>query len=466
MLLTMSLAAVLAAGPEITVYNQGFGLVKETRRLKVPAGRSELAITDVAALIDPTSVSFVARKDAFRVLEQNYRYDLVNAQAILAKSVGGRVRLIRTIGGVKDVLEGTLLSAPTALVNDGSGARTTYNGVVIRTDDGRIVLDPTGEIEVLSIPEGMISRPTLVWDVEAPAASEGDVDLSYITQGMSWSADYVLTLLPSSKADLQGWVTMNNQSGATFKDAKLKLLAGEVNVARPNAPPRMEMAEFTGVARGKASDFAEESLFEYHLYTLDRPATLRDKETKQLSLLQGQGVPFMKRLVVDSLQGFGRYLPNEGEIGTGTIKPLVQIEFRNDKKSNLGMPLPAGRFRVYQRDASGSTQLLGEDRIDHTPREEKLTLNIGRSFDVVAERKRTEFTRVDKRTTRERFEIEVRNRKAEATEVTVIERRYGDWKVIAKSQEFVKADANTAVFTVRLAPNETRTVDYTVETKF
>lgn len=451
---------------EVTVYNQGFALVKQTRRIPVPAGEGRVAIEDVAARIDPTSVSFVPRTGALRVLEQNYRYDLVGKDAILAKSVGGRVRFTRTMGNEKDVLEGTLISSPTAIVNNGDGAQTTYNGVVIKLDNGRLVLDPTGEIEVLSLPEGLISKPTLEWTVQGDTAGEALVDLAYITQGASWSADYVLTLSPASRADLQGWVTLNNQSGATFTDATLKLLAGDVNVER-RRPAREAMMDMAATPMSKAAGgFQEESLFEYHLYTLDRPATIRDKETKQLSLLQGAGVPYKTKLVVDSMMGFGNYYPSEGRVGEGEIKPLATVEFTNDKKSNLGMPLPKGRFRIYQRDASGSTQLLGESSIEHTPRDEKIVLNVGRSFDVVANRKRTNYERMGDRGARETFEIEVRNRKSEPTEVTLIERKWGEWKIVKTSQDWTKADANAAVYTVKLAAGEVKKVTYTVETRW
>ncbi|MDR3691951.1 MAG: hypothetical protein P4L46_21400, partial [Fimbriimonas sp.] len=344
-------AVVMASGPsqtEITVYNQGFGLVKEVRNLALKKGRQTVNIEDVASQIDPTSVSFhsVLDKDAFSILEQNYQYDLISPQAILNKSVGQHVRFIRTIGNQKDVLSGVLLSSPTAIVADqNGGSQQTYNGMVIRSDDGRIVLDPTGEVEVESVPAGLISKPTLMWDVEAPKAQESPVELSYISHGLNWSADYVVTLNGQGKGDIQGWVTLNNSSGATWENAKLKLLAGDVHTVQPMAMNR-PMGGFAG-GIGGGGGFAEESLFEYHLYTLERPATVRNNETKQLSLLQGQDVPIEKKLIVDSINS--RYFPGEGEIGTGDIKPQVRLEFVNNKESGLGMPLPKGKMRVYQR---------------------------------------------------------------------------------------------------------------------
>jgi hypothetical protein len=467
------LVAAIATAPisnEVTVYNQGFGLIKETRNLTLKAGRQTVAVEDVASMIEPSSVSIRSLRDkgSIRVLEQNYQYDLISPLAILNKSVGQKVRFVRYFGTQREVLEGTLISAPTAIVGTPDGGNSqTYNGMVIRTDDGRIVLNPTGEIEVASVPSGLISKPTLLWDLEADKAGENTVELSYLTRGISWSADYVFTLDAASRGALQGWVTIDNQSGASFEDAKLKLLAGDVQ--RASVPQMMDMARggMGGFAANRAKEnFQEESLFEYHLYTLQRPATVRNRETKQISLLEAESVPFTKKLILDATRQYGRFLPGEGEIGTGNIKPQVRVEFENKKEFGLGVPLPKGRVKVYQRDASGSVQLLGEDNIDHTPRDEKLSLIVGRSFDVVAERKRTNFQRINDRTVRETYEIEVRNRKETAEKVFVIERSWGDWKVTTKSQEFQKMDSNTLQFTLDLKPNETKQIVYTIETKW
>lgn len=466
MALGVVLAAVAPSSSELTVYNQGFGLVKEVRSLNLRQGRQTVAIEDVASMIEPASVSIhsLTDPDSFSVFEQNYQFDLISPTAILNKSVGGRVRFVRTIGNQRDVLEGTLISAPTAIVGTPEGGNIqTYNGMVIRTDDGRIVLNPTGEVEVTEVPKGLISKPTLLWDIEAKRGGDNNVELSYLTQGMRWDADYVFTLGDANKADLQGWVTIDNQSGGSWDNAKLKLLAGDVQRARPPVM-QMDAAAMGGIMRKSEQQFQEEGLFEYHLYTLQRPATVHNKEIKQISLLEGHEVPFSKRIIVDATRQFGRFYPGEGEIGTGDIKPQVRVEFVNDQKSGLGMPLPQGRVKVYQRDKSGSVQLLGEDNIDHTPKDEKISLVVGRSFDIRATRKRTEFQRINDHTVQESYSIEVRNHKDTPETVVVIERFWGDWKILNKSQEFVKEDSNTASFTVKLAPNETKTVTYTVRT--
>jgi hypothetical protein len=305
-----------------------------------------------------------------------------------------------------------------------------------------------------------------VWDVDAPSAGPANVELSYITRGMVWNADYVLTLDGAGKADLLGWVTMTNNSGTAFKDAKLKLLAGDVHVVEQDNIVRKNLAMRLVDKSTINAAFREESLFEYHLYKLQRPATLRDKEIKQLSLLQGSGVKVTKRLIVDSMRDYGIYYPGEGEVGSGDLKPQVRVEFVNSKQNNLGIPLPKGNFKVYQRDKSGSVQMLGEDKIDHTPKDEKVSLVVGRAFDVVAERKRLNFQRVGPRSCREVFQIVVRNHKDVPEEVTVLERHYGDWKVERKSMEFAKLDATTMQFLVQLKPDESRTIEYTVFTKW
>jgi len=468
----LSAALIAAAGPtatEVTIYNQGFGLVKEVRSIDFRQGRQNVAVEDVAAQIQPDSVGFRSLSDpkGLTVLEQNYQFDLISTQAILNKSVGKRVRITRAVGDKMEALEGVLLSAPTAITpNQFGGSGYTYNGLVIKTDDGQIVLDPKGEISVKEVPEGLISRPTLLWDVIADQAGTNQVELSYVTNGIRWDAAYVLTLQDSGlKADLQGWVTVDNQSGASYNEAKMKLLAGDVNVA-PQGGGLGGGGAYDALRKSAAPGFQEQSLFEYHLYTLQRPATIRNREIKQLSLLEGHDIKVQKKLVLDSLKDYGVYYPNEGEVGTGAMSPQVRVEFTNTKENGLGMPLPAGKFKVYQRDAEGSVQMLGEDRIRHTPRNENLSILVGKSFDTVAGRKRTNFERLGVNWYRETFEIELRNRKEVPETVTVYERHWGDWKVTQTSEPFTKADANTMQYVANLKANEVRTIKYTVETRW
>lgn len=464
-----SIAQTSAAPVEVTIYNGGFGFVKETRSLSLSAGVQEVAIEDVAAQIEANSVGIRGLSGStFSVLEQNYQFDLINAMAILDKAVGQTIKLHRVLpNGVKETIEGKLMSSPTAIVNTGDGAEMTYNGMVLQTSDGRIFLNPSGEVEVPSIPEGMISKPTLMWMVDAVKAGSAQVELSYLTQGMNWQCDYVMTLDGSNKADFRGWVTLTNNSGKTFKEAKLKLIAGDVQRVQPqNVPGSFNRSAGPAMATGAPPQFQEESLFEYHLYALQRPASVRDKEQKQVSLLEAVGVGYEKKLIVDSMLNFGMYYPSEGEVGTGDIKPQVRIEFKNSPENQLGMPLPKGRVKVYQRDKAGSVQMVGEDNIDHTPKYERLSLVVGKSFDVRATRKRTNFKRVGSRGFEETFEVEVRNRKEVAEKVHVYERHYGEWSIPKTSVPFVKLDSQTMEYVVELAANETKTITYTVITKW
>ncbi len=470
MLSTLAAAAALAAptSTEVTVYNQGMGFIKEVRAAKLKKGTQSMLVENVAQLIDPTSVGFkcLSNPGSVGVLEQNYQYDLISPQSILAKSVGKKIRLTRAIGMQKETVTGTLLSSPTSVVNTGNGQEYSYNGLVIRADDGRIILSPEGEIDVMEMPEGLISTPSLIWELDSDKEQDAQIELSYLTEGMTWSANYVLTLDKDATADLQGWVSLSNLSGMSFKDATLKLLAGEVNTLKPKEQSYADSSPRVALAKAGRGQMTEESLFEYHLYTLQRPATVRNKENKQLSLLTGEDVPVKKQIIFDSMAGYDGYYPDEGQVGTGQLSPLVKLKFTNDEKSHLGMPFPAGKVRIYSRDSKGSVQFLGEDMIKHTPKDEKISLNVGRSFDIRADRKRTNFTRVSSQRVRESFEIEVRNRKAVAETVYLYERHWGDWKVTDKSDNFVKEDASTVVFELKLKPGEVKTVSYTVETKW
>jgi len=469
------LAVITASAPaatELTVYNQGFALVKEVRTLDLKAGNQTVAITDVAERIEPDSVAVrsLDGPTTFTVLEQNYQFDLVSPEAILNKAVGGTIFLNRILpNGVRERLEGTLLSPPTSVVTTPDGASRQYQGLVVRTVDGRILLSPSGEIEVATIPEGLISRPSLLWNLEVAQAGKRDVELSYLTQGVGWSTAYVLTVNALGKtADLMGWVTLTNQSGGTWRDAKLKLLAGEVQRAQMAKP----MAGRAGGLRMEAdavAAFAEEGFADYHLYTLQRPTTVRQNETKQVALLEARAVPITRRLVVDPLRSMGRIRPNEGEFGTGTLKPQVFYEFTNNAASHLGMPLPAGNIKVFGPDQSGSLQLIGEDQIGHTAREERVNLFVGRAFDIVVERKRVSFQYIrvgnDIRGAREEFATEIRNRKDTSDTVDLIERFGGEWNLTSDAT-FTKMDANSGRFRVELGPNASRTVKYTVETRW
>ena len=458
-------AILLPGTTEITVYNQGLGFVKDIRTLSLKSGIQNVVVEDVAQLIDPTSVGFKCLNNpgSISLLEQNYQYDLISPQAILEKSVGKRIRFTRSMGNKKESIEGVLLSSPTSVVNSGNGSEYSYNGLVIRADDGRIILSPEGEIDVLTIPEGLISKPSLVWQLDSDSAQDAKVELSYLTKGMSWTANYVLTLGDKGAGDIQGWVTLDNQSGIGFEDAKLKLLAGDVNVvSEANAKVALDTVSPPRVMKPAGSlGFTEASLFEYHLYTLGRPATVRNKESKQLSLLEGFNVPVKKIVGFES----NAELTEAGQ-GTDELEAAVRVKFVNSEKNHLGMPMPAGKVRLYQRDVGGSLQFLGEDQINHTPRDEKISLTVGKSFDIKATHKQTSFKLTSKHTSTSTYEIEVRNRKKTDDTVTVYEHFGAQWKMTSNSVPFVKEDSNTAVFEVKLKAGEVRTIKYTVEGKW
>lgn len=432
---------------EITIYNDDFALVKDTRRMNLPAGDSTVDVQDVAARIEPSSVAMRSLGAAMTVLEQNYQYDLMSPEAILRKAVGQRVRFNRVLpDGRSEFVDGILLSD---------------KGPILSTDDGRILLSPSGEIEIASIPEGLISRPTLHWLVSSDEPGERDVEIGYLTEGIGWTANYVLTLPEDASAGtIQGWVTLRNESGATYRDARLKLLAGEVNRARRYQA--VDRAPLMAAERAVGYVFEEETLFEYHLYTLQRPTTILDKEIKQVGLLGSDQVAVAKRLVFDSLVHRHSY-PNEGEVGSGVVNAQVRIEFKNDEASALGIPMPKGSVKVYQRDRSGSVQMLGEDEIGHTARGEKISLVVGRAFDVVAERRQVGFRRLAKNVVREEVEIKVRNRKDTTERVQILERMVADWSIASANYTWEKADAFTLRFEFDVQPGEEASLLYSAE---
>jgi hypothetical protein len=479
MFLTLLAAAALSpqavpTASEITIYNQGFALVKQNRTLHLEKGRQKVSIEDVAAQIEPESVGFrsIGPVKTLDIYEQNYQFDLISPLAILNKSVGAKVRLTQILpNSGQDVLTGTLLSSPTAMVNSGHGGEQTYNGMVIRADDGRIILNPTGEVEVTSIPEGLISRPTLVWDINSSAAQQVPIELSYLTQQISWNADYVLTLNPDSESgDLQGWVTLNNNSGATFKNTKLKLVAGDVHRVPRRIPGNIQYITYDPVDNSIVDDakdqFKEEVLFEYHLYTLDRPTDLHDKETKQVSLLERHNLTVTKRLVFDPQKDSAGDSTGPFESGEIVVNPEIRIYTMNTEANHLGMPLPQGNVKVYQRDQTGSIQMLTETPITNTPKDEKLTVVAGEDLNLVGRRKRVAFSRVGRQFYSEKFEISIKNHGPVAGKIAWIERHHGDWKVTEKTMAFTKLDSNSMQFEATIPANGSKTIDYTVLTKF
>jgi hypothetical protein len=432
----------------VTIYNGNLGLVKDTRETRLPAGMSEVQFADVAAQIDPTSVHLKSLTDpaGLRILEQNYEYDLLSAQKLLEKYVGKKVRLYQGNGSY---LEATLLST--------DGPVYDINGEIHMGHHGQLVFP--------SLPENLVSKPTLLWLLRNVATAPQRIEASYLTGGITWKADYVVILnAADDRADLTGWVTIDNKSGATYKDAALKLVAGDVNRARDDRTRQaMEMAAKSGAAAPASRDFVSEGFFEYHLYTLDGRTTIKDKQTKQLTLMTAAGVPVRKELAFFGARDYYRT-----QYGTpmSNQKVSVFVELNNSKANNLGVPLPKGKIRVYKADKSGSQQLVGEDWIDHTPKDERVRIKMGEAFDVVGERTQRDWKRIGGSTYEVEWEISLRNHKKENVVVSVIEPIPGDWEVLRETQPHEKLEAHTLRYQVPVPQEGSAKVTYRVRLRF
>lgn len=454
------LAASAAAAMEVTVYNSNLGLVKDVRPFDLKTGVSEMKVEDVAALIDPTSVHFrsLTAPDAVSVLEQDFRYDLVSQDKLLERYLGREIELVRPVGrdGVKqETIKGVLLS--------------NAGGLVLQSE-GKILVNPPGSPVLPALPDGLLTKPTLVWKLDARQGGVQQGEISYLTAGLGWSADYVLVAdKDDAKGDLTAWVTVTNNSGATYKDAKLKLVAGDVHRAQaPVARMRFAMARMDAAAAAPA--MTEQPFFEYHMYTLARPTTLADNSSKQVEMASATGVPIKKMYVYDGAAGLFWYGGDAGNwnpaYGLGENKKVaVLLELKNDKASGLGIPLPKGHVRVYKKDNDGSLQFAGEDSIDHTPKDETVRVKLGDAFDLVGERKRTDYSSdQSKHRFEETFEVHVRNHKDAAADVTVVERlyRWSGWKIVSASSKWTKKDAQTIEFPVTVPKDGEAVVTYTV----
>ena len=416
----------------LTVYNQNLALVRELRPFSFREGLNSLTLSGVAAKIDATSVHFnVLSGPVVDLLEQNYDYDLVSRNKLLQKYIGKPIKLVDPKDGSRK--EVTLLSVADGIVVD-------Y--------EGRILLNPPGNIELPQLTEGLLLQPTLEWLVDSPKTFNADGEVSYMTTGMSWNADYVALLANDEKtAELEGWVSLNNSSGATYKDAKLKLIAGDIHRAQPPRP-RAEMLGKAMRAAGEGA-FKEEAFFEYHMYTLGRRTTIKDNQTKQVSLLTASGIPVTKIYTFDP--------------SWRSDKIEVRVEFKNSKENHAGMPLPAGRVRVFKRDSEGIPQLVGEDNIDHTPKDEMVRLLLGYAFDIKGEKKQTSYT--DRhRGYQASYEVSLRNHKDEAATIVVPEHfPYANWNVLSASHEWNKVDAQTIEFHVKVPADGEAKLTYSVD---
>src|SRR5229473_2986474 len=440
----------------VTVYNSNIALVRDVRQLTLPTGSFRLKFMDIAATVNPATVHFrsLTEPDKLSVIEQNYEYDLLEPAKLLNKYVGKEVTLVRTFrenGELKhEDVKATLLA--------------DNNGPVWKIGNDIVTGVYAEGYRFPEVPANLFERPTLLMSLENSGSHKQQIEASYLATNLCWNADYVLTVGRDDKAaDLDGWVTLANNSGTAFHNARLQLVAGELNrLPAPSAAPRSQVSAAGMLA--KEQQFQQEAFSEYHLYSLGRRTSVEDKETKQISLLQGTGVPVEKVFVVNG-QNF--YYHNQYNPGSPQKDPvMVFYKFKNEEKTGLGMPLPAGNLRVYQKDSKGGVLFIGEDHIDHTPKDETITVHIGNAFDVVAERKQTDYKRIDTHVWEMEFEITLRNHKDTPITVQVNEPIGGDWDMLSSTYKFTKTAAWAAQFQVPVEKNGTSVLKYRIRARW
>jgi hypothetical protein len=468
-----------AAGDAITIYStgvplvgrngahhgaSGYAVVRHDRTLDLKAGRNQLKFTDVAGQIDPTTVWFSSLTDASgtRVIEQNFQFDLVSTEKLLERFIDREISVERVVGQRIESLEGTLLSA--------------RGGIILQEADGSVRTVPyQAGVKLPQLPGGLITRPTLVWDVAAKQGGAHRTRVSYQTGGVGWWSDYNVTLSEAGSAcrlDVGAWVSILNQSGGTYRDARIKLVAGDVH--RAEFKQQVPMAAMSKAAREMADEapgFDEKRFFEYHLYTLGRNTTLPDNSTKQIELFPAaKNVGCEKTLVyygqAGQHYGYGSPMTDRNLGLTSNSKIDVYLRFKNSEANGLGVPLPAGRVRVAKLDdADGSLEFIGEDRIDHTPKNEPVQLMLGHAFDVVGSRRQVDFSVESTRNTMgETIEVKLRNSKDEPVQVIVKENlyRWTNWKITQASHPWERQDARTIHVPVQVPPNGETVVRYSV----
>jgi len=433
----------------VTVYNDDLALVKERRRVDLPAGPARLSLREVAAQMRPeTALLRAVSGQPLSLVEQNFDFDLLTPQKLLEKYVGREVTVIRShpTTGEERREKATVLAAG--------------QGTVLRFAD-RIETGVPGRLAFDSVPANLRDRPTLSVLLEAAGGRQA-VELSYLTGGLSWKADYVANLATDGKTlDLNGWVTLTNRSGAGFDNATLQLVAGTVNRVRQPEPQRA-YAMAAAVPRAKVQEAAEESLIDYHLYSFERPTGIADNQTKQLALLSASAVPVSREYLLAGNDWY--YRDRYGQIGQ-KLKPAVFLEFDN-KGGQLGKPLPAGVVRVYARDSKGAAQFVGEDRIAHTAKNEKLKLRLGEAFDITAERKQTSYRKIGDNVVETAYRIDLRNAKEEAVTVRVQEPLPGDWEMLQESQKHTRESSRVASWNVAVPAGGTAILEYTVRVRW
>lgn len=443
----------------VTIYNSDLALVKDTRHVNLKTGLNALALRDVSAQIRPETALLrsINAPGSLTLLEQNFNFDLLTPQKLLEKYVGKSVSVVKThpTTGAETTEKATVLSA--------------NNGIVLQIGN-RIETGISGRIVYDDVPENLRDRPTLVTQINNKGATDQTIELSYLTGGLGWKADYVAELSPKEDSiDLSGWVTLTNTSGTSYKNAKLQLVAGDVNRVQQEYPRAAMMRKSVMMDEAVASaPMAEESLLEYHLYTLDRPTTIAENQTKQVALLSASNIPARKELVLRGADYY--YQSSYGDLGT-KMKVGVFIEFDNKEASKLGMPLPKGILRVYKKDNAGNAQFVGEDNIDHTPKNEVVRLKLGESFDVTADKKQTNFKVLPNpqkghSAYESAYEITLKNAKKEKLTVIVQEPISGDWTITSESQPHKKVNSHLAVWKIEIPAESNTTLTYKAIVKY
>jgi hypothetical protein len=439
----------------VTVYNSDIALVRDVRELRLARGVGELRFMDIAATVNPATVHFrsLSQPSLLDVLEQNYEYDLLEPDKLLRKYVGRDVKLVRM-----QQQDGT--TRPEEV----TARLLSYNNAPVWQIGSEIITGMHADhIRFPELPQNLYARPTLIWTLENDGVERHRVEAAYLAGKLSWAADYVLNVGRDDKAaDLDGWVTLNNGSGTQFRNARLQLVAGDLNRVRQEIGRMMDVAARAQVAA--EAPMQQETFSEYHLYTLNRRTSINNNQTKQVSLLGGTGVPVRKRYVVEGQSFYYRNTYHPG----APIKDVVQVYYqvKNEEKAGLGMPMPAGTVRVYQADTKGGVQFVGEDRIGHTPKDETLNLKIGNAFDVVAERNQTDFEKIAGNIYEVEFEITLRNHKTVPVSVEVNEPVGGTWRMLRSSHEWTKTAAWATQFTVPVAANGTSVLNYRVRVTY
>ncbi|MEO8606296.1 MAG: DUF4139 domain-containing protein [Chloroflexota bacterium] len=451
--------SAVSDGVSLTIYNQGTALVQDRRTFDLAKGETTLDFTDVAASIDATSVSFKSLTDPLgtSVLEQNYVYDLVGSSALLERYLDQKVEIVTNDG---TTFSGQLLSG--------------RNGeVILRADDGQVTVVSQANIRDIrfpALPEGLITRPTLRWLLQSATSGKQQVELTYLTGGMTWTSDYTILLdKDNTKLDLNGWVTLSNTSGASFQDAQVKLVAGDVNrLPQPQELMFAQGQQIIAESTEAPPPVAQRDFFEYQLYEINRRVTVADNETKQVEFVTGANVPAHTFFVYDAstpFYGYGYPLTDQYYGQSGVTDVQNWLEFSTDKDKGLGADLPAGRIRVYQEDTDGAALLIGENSIDHTPKGEDVKLYLGNAFDLVGGHTQTNYQLIASNVLEETYEIKLRNRKdAETVQIRVPEHlfRWSNWEILNASTDYTKIDSNTIEFRVDVAPGEEKVITYTV----